>query len=37
MALPIYIFGKKLRSFWARHNLLVKWGLNTSNAPEMLA
>jgi hypothetical protein len=30
------IFDKRLRSFWTRH-LLVKWHLNSTNAPEMLA
>ena len=24
-----FIFGKKYRSYWARHNLLVKWGIRT--------
>ncbi|KAH0352804.1 hypothetical protein KCU83_g3382, partial [Aureobasidium melanogenum] len=26
-AIPIYVFGKKYRSFWARHNLLEKVGV----------
>ncbi|THY71360.1 hypothetical protein D6C95_10271, partial [Aureobasidium pullulans] len=27
--IPVYIFGKKYRSFWARHNLLQKFGIQT--------
>jgi hypothetical protein len=33
----IYIYGKRLRSFWARHNLLVLWHLTSSDAPLMNA
>jgi len=35
MALPIYIYGKRLRSFWSRHNLLVMFGMQTSTQMEM--
>jgi len=30
LALPIYIFGKRLRSFWSRHNLLALWGMQST-------
>jgi hypothetical protein len=35
LALPIYIYGKKLRSYWTRHNLLVKWGMQSTVQMEM--
>ena len=35
LALPIYIFGKKLRSFWSRHNLLVILGMQASRQEVM--
>lgn len=28
-ALPMYIWGKRYRSFWHRHNLLKKFGIET--------
>ncbi|RFU27083.1 hypothetical protein B7463_g9248, partial [Scytalidium lignicola] len=34
LAFPVYIFGKRLRSWWARHNLFEKWGMNSSG-PEI--
>lgn len=27
--LPLYIYGKRYRSFWCRHNLLAKIGMRT--------
>lgn len=27
--LPLYIFGKRYRSYWCRHNLLSKMGMRT--------
>ncbi|KAK3047998.1 hypothetical protein LTR09_010673 [Extremus antarcticus] len=32
MAVPTYIFGKRMRSWWARNDLFVKWGLTTTGA-----
>lgn len=29
LAIPVYIFGKKLRSWWARHDLFVALGMET--------
>ena len=30
VTVPIaFVFGKRYRSYWARHNLLVKWGIRT--------
>lgn len=31
LAIPTYIFGKRLRSWWARHDLFVKWGMQTTS------
>jgi hypothetical protein len=30
LALPVYIYGKKMRSWWARHDLFVKLGMETT-------
>ncbi|KAJ9608839.1 hypothetical protein H2200_006610 [Cladophialophora chaetospira] len=35
MAIPTYIYGKKLRSFWARHDLFVKFKMQATSGPEM--
>lgn len=32
MAIPTYIFGKRMRSWWTRHDLFVKWGMTTTGA-----
>jgi hypothetical protein len=29
-AIPVYIFGKRLRSWWARHDLYEKFGMQTA-------
>ena len=35
MAIPVYIFGKKLRSWWSRHDLFVKFNMTTTSQVEM--
>ena len=30
MAIPVWIYGKRMRSWWARHNLFVKFGMQTT-------
>jgi len=36
LAVPVYIFGKRLRSWWARHDLFKKLGLQkTGHVIEM--
>jgi len=30
MAFPVYVYGKRLRSWWARHNLFEMWGMNVT-------
>jgi hypothetical protein len=32
LAIPVYIFGKRLRSWWARHDLFVILHMETSGA-----
>jgi len=32
LAIPVYIYGKKLRSFWARHDLFVLLKIDTSSS-----
>jgi hypothetical protein len=32
LAIPVYIYGKKLRGFWARHDLFVLLKMETSAA-----
>jgi len=29
LAIPLWFFGKRMRSWWARHNLFVKFGMQT--------
>ena len=36
MALPVYIYGKRLRSWWARHNIFHKLGMQTQGAIELV-
>lgn len=30
LAIPVYVFGKKLRSWWTRHDLFLKFGMQAS-------
>lgn len=30
LAIPVWIYGKRLRSWWARHDLFVKFGMQTT-------
>lgn len=30
VAIPVYIFGKKLRSWWTRHDLFAAFGMETT-------
>lgn len=34
LAFPVYVYGKRLRSWWARHNLFEMWGMNITG-PDM--
>jgi len=36
MALPVYIYGKRLRSWWARHNIFHKLGMQTQGPIELV-
>jgi hypothetical protein len=36
LAVPVYVYGKRMRSWWARHNLFVTFKMRTSGpASEM--
>jgi hypothetical protein len=30
LAIPVYIYGKKMRSWWSRHDLFVKFKMQTT-------
>jgi len=30
LAIPVYIYGKKMRSWWSRHDLFVKFNMQTT-------
>jgi len=35
LAIPMYVYGKRLRSWWARHDLFLKFGMQkTGNVDE---
>jgi len=36
MAIPVYIYGKRLRSWWARHNLFVILKMQSKSGPSMI-
>lgn len=37
LAIPVYIYGKKLRGFWARHDLFVLLKMNTKSSGGTMA
>ena len=37
LAIPVYMYGKRLRSWWSRHDLFVKFNMATSGPTSEVA